>query len=205
MARSRIRLTNLLFLSAVQFALCQCASYAQAAMPAASPASTPAPTPAAAKVSGATEMPHSEIIHRTLYSIYDRQGNHAQAALELDALIQQKPNDASFPFVYGQLLIKDGKWAEAQTRFEAAIKIDPTFSNAYCGLGDCRMKLKLYKEAVDAYQQASQNAKAGQDFSSKVAIAQQWQERKKQEDDFDAALKKQSGAHPIRKTVAKKK
>jgi len=148
------------------------------------------------------KISRAEMIHRTLFAIYDKLENHDSAAAELDELMRLKPSEAVFPFYYGQLLAKDGKWNDALARFEFATKLDPELSNAYCGMGDCQMKLRQYKEAVVSYSLASQHAKAGQDFSGKVAIAKQWQERKQQEDAYAAALKKLSA--PATRSGAKK-
>ena len=166
-------------------------SLAPAATNAAPAAATP-PAPANDMVSK-VELPRAEQIHRTLYAIYEKQDNHELAAAELDELIRMKPTDAVFPFAYGSLLMKDSKWTEAIARFEASTKIDPTFSNAFCGIGDCDMKLKEYTKAIDAYTLANRNAKAGQSYTAKVAIARQWQERKQQEDDYNKALQKLNG------------
>jgi predicted Zn-dependent protease len=145
------------------------------------------------------------MIHRTLYAIYDKQDNHELALQELDELIRLKPSDPVFPFAYGNVLMKDQKWTDAIPRFEAATKLDPTFSNAYNGIGDCQMKLKKYTEAIDSYTLASRNAKAGQDFKFKIAQARQYQERKQQEDEFAAALKKLNGPKAAPKAGVKKK
>ncbi len=190
---------------------------AAAPAPSSTPASAPAPAststataPAPAGADAATpsspaEPSRAEMIHRTLYAIYDKQDNHDLALAELDELIRLKPSDPVFPFAYGNMLMKDQKWADAVARFEAATKIDPTFSNAYCGIGDCQMKLKEFTKAIDSYTLAGRNAKAGQNFSSKLAIARQYQERKQQEDDFNAALKKLNSPKAAPKAGVKKK
>jgi tetratricopeptide (TPR) repeat protein len=188
-----------------------------AAAPAPAPASTStsitpaaaAPTPAAAAAAatptGPADPPRAEMIHRTLYAIYDKQDNHDLALAELDELMRLRPTDPVFPFAYGNMLMKDQKWTDAVPRFEAAAKIDPTFSNAYCGIGDCQMKLKEYTKAIESYTLASRNAKAGQNFASKLAIARQYQERKQQEEDFNAAVNKLNGPKAVHKAVVKKK
>jgi tetratricopeptide (TPR) repeat protein len=197
--------------SAAQPGMPAASSAAPAPAPAAAaPASTsiaPAPVGAAsaAAPSSPAEPSHAEMIHRTLYAIYDKQDNHELALAELDELIRLKPSDAVFPFAYGNMLMKDQKWADAITRFEAAIKIDPTFSNAYCGIGDCQMKLKDFAKAIDSYTLAGRNAKAGQNFTAKLGIARQYQERKQQEDDFNAALKKLNSPKAAPKAGVKKK
>jgi tetratricopeptide (TPR) repeat protein len=181
----------------------------QAAATTAAPAAATAPAapaaPAASDIISMAEPPRAEMIHRTLYAIYDKQDNHELAMAELDELIRLKPSDPVFPFAYGNVLMKDQKWPDAIARFQAATKLDPTFSNAYCGIGDCQMKLKKYSDAIDSYTLASRNAKAGQNFTSKVAIARQYQERKQQEDDYNAAVKKLSAPKSAPKAGAKKK
>jgi tetratricopeptide (TPR) repeat protein len=173
--------------------------------PAVAPATAPAAAAAGANPSAPPEPPRAEMIHRTLYAIYDKQDNHDLALAELDELIRLKPSDPVFPFAYGNMLMKDQKWTDAIPRFESATKLDPTFSNAYCGIGDCQMKLKKYTEAIDSYTLASRNAKAGQDFKFKIAQARQYQERKQQEDDYNAAIRKLNGPKAAPKAVVKKK
>ena len=209
MLAKSIRISGLVVLGATMAVISVSApSSAQTAVSAAQPATTPSSTAPAVTAPANTaaapgEPPRSEMIHRALYAIYDKQDNHDLAAAELDELIRVKPNESVFPFAYGTLLMKDSKWTEAIARFQAALKIDPVFSNAYCGIGDCQMKLKEYTAAVESYSNAAKNAKAGQNFTAKVAIAKQWEERKKQEDDYNAALKKLGGGGA--KAPAKKK
>jgi tetratricopeptide (TPR) repeat protein len=191
--------------SAAQPATPSAAATTAAPASATAPTASAAPAPAASDIVSMAAPPRAEMIHRTLYAIYDKQDNHDLAMAELDELIRLKPSDAVFPFAYGNVLMKDQKWPDAIARFQAATKLDPTFSNAYCGMGDCQMKLKKFSDAIDSYTLASRNAKAGQNFTSKVAIARQYQERKQQEDDYNAAVKKLSAPKSAPKAGAKKK
>jgi predicted Zn-dependent protease len=172
-----------------------------AAQPSAAPASADAaPAPAAAAPAEPAQIPHSEMIHRTLYMIYIKQNNPDLAASELDALMTAKPNDATFPFFYGQLLMKAEKWPEALAKFQLSSKLDPEFSNAYDAAGDCQQKLKKFAEAVALYTEASKHAKAGQDYSQKISIAKAKLERQQQEEAFNrAAARATGGAKPASK------
>jgi superkiller protein 3 len=47
--------------------------------------------------------------------------------------------------------MRDESWEEAVTEFRAAIRFDPMMVMAHYGLGQCRMALKEYPEAVKAF------------------------------------------------------
>ncbi|HEY9760424.1 MAG TPA: hypothetical protein V6C97_35020 [Oculatellaceae cyanobacterium] len=202
--RMRTGTVGLLAIGSALTFTCAPSAHAQTAVSAAQPGSTPASAgsapqvaaPAAAPAADAsapTEMPRSEMIHRTLYAIYTKQSNYDLAGGELDALMAAKPNDATFPFFYGQILMKNEKWPEALAKFQLSEKLDPNFSNAYDGAGDCQKKMKKFADAVASYTEASKHAKAGQDYSQKISVAKALLQRQQEEDAFNAAVRKATG------------
>lgn len=201
--RKRTGTVGLLVIGSALTFTCAFSAHAQTAVSAAQPGSTPASagsapagTAAAAAPADANtqaEMPRSELIHRTLYAIYTKQSNYDLAGGELDALMAAKPNDATFPFFYGQILMKDKKWPEALAKFQLSAKLDPNFSNAYDGAGDCQKMMKKFADAVASYTEASKHAKAGQDYSQKISVAKALLQRQQEEKAFNDAVQKATG------------
>lgn len=62
--------------------------------------------------------------------VYERQGNLAEAISRMVTLRDDNPLDVGIHFQLGLLYLKQGKITDAQTSFEKAIEIAPSFSNA---------------------------------------------------------------------------
>jgi Flp pilus assembly protein TadD len=62
--------------------------------------------------------------------IYDRQGRLDEAISQLSRLVIASPNDAVLRFELGVLQLRAGNTDKSRMDFEAALKIEPTFSNA---------------------------------------------------------------------------
>jgi tetratricopeptide (TPR) repeat protein len=142
------------------------------------------------------DVPRRELIHRVLFEMYYKQENFDAAAQELDELLKLKPESGLFQYAYADVMQKQKKYPEAIQHLQEAVKSDPTYPDYYAIMGDCQLKMKKYKEALDSFTQAQQHARQGQNFNSKINLAQQYYDRQKQEEDY---LKQ------INKVVPKKK
>jgi tetratricopeptide (TPR) repeat protein len=75
----------------------------------------------------------------------------AAAGPPQDLLMQQRREDARRHYQAGEEHMRSEAFEEAATEFHEATQQDPAFARAYYGLGQARMALKQYGEAVVAY------------------------------------------------------
>ena len=74
-----------------------------------------------------------------------RLGNFEGSALALEAILQQRPDDATAWSTYGDLLRALGRRAECETAYKRAIALNPNAGIAYWGLAN----LKTYRFTAD--------------------------------------------------------
>ena len=109
------------------------------------------------------------------------QGNHAQAAADLENYVNVYPNDDLAWTILGNVYQELDKFDEAQSAYDSAIKINPEQFQAITGLGVLHRKRGNYDEAMQAYEKAvSINPNYAEAYSSMTTIAL------KQEDDAKA-------------------
>ncbi len=77
----------------------------------------------------------------------------SQAATQplAEAVSEQNRKEAFEHYRAGLEKMKDESWEEAAREFRAAVKLDPLFVMAHYGLGQSRMALRRYPEAVEAF------------------------------------------------------
>jgi len=66
-------------------------------------------------------------------------------------IIRKEPQHANAYYEKGISLFKLGKYQDALSSFDKAIKIDLNNSNALCGKGSTMEHMNLYKEAIEYY------------------------------------------------------
>jgi tetratricopeptide (TPR) repeat protein len=71
-----------------------------------------------------------------------------EAKKNFEQELQIDPRNAGAEYVLGQLAANDGDWATAITHFGKATKLDPSFTEAYLGLGSALVSAKRFSEAV---------------------------------------------------------
>lgn len=62
--------------------------------------------------------------------------------------------EANKYFEQGEKLEFKGKYKEAAKKYRKAVKVDPTYAEAYSNLGYSYRKQKMYQEAIEAYKKA---------------------------------------------------
>ena len=78
--------------------------------------------------------------------------NLAEARRLISTAIKQFPRDAGFDNLLGVIAAQEGKYREAESSFDRAVKREPKFTGAYLNLG------RLYQENSGADRQAGQKA-----------------------------------------------
>src|SRR5258708_10629755 len=82
------------------------------------------------------------------------------------------PRDANPEDSYGDILFKAGRYNEARTHFEAALKKDPSFGPSQHELGDVYAMLGKPDAAREAYQKSAVvAANPRRSFGNRTAIA----------------------------------
>ncbi len=112
------------------------------------------------------------LLGRLLLSRPDAPPDAAERARqELLKELQIDPNNADAQYILGELARRDEKWDEAISRFSAAAKINPGFSEAYLGWGATLLTVKKYEEAISPLRTAERLAPGNPDIHHALATA----------------------------------
>ena len=71
-----------------------------------------------------------------------------EAKKDFEQELEIDPRNAGAEYVLGQLAANESDWASAITHFGKATKLDPSFTEAYLGLGSALVSAKRFSEAV---------------------------------------------------------
>lgn len=112
------------------------------------------------------------LLGRLLLSRPDAPPDAAERAKkELEKELEIDPTNADAQYILGELARRDQKWDEAISRFSAAAKINPSFSEAYLGWGATLLNLKKYEEAITPLRMAERLAPGNPDTHHALATA----------------------------------
>lgn len=89
-----------------------------------------------------------------LAGIYKEQGRVRDAISFYTKAIEYNPANNTSRYNYGLMLLEHKKWTEAADQFHAITRSDSQHEKAYFNLGRANYRLKLYTQALDAYQKA---------------------------------------------------
>ena len=89
-------------------------------------------------------------IARLLGGLYLDAKQYPEAAMLLQPLASQNPQDAQLHFDYGSALLHQLKYAEAQTELLKAVQLDPGSADAYLDLGYAAQENKNYELTIRA-------------------------------------------------------
>jgi Tfp pilus assembly protein PilF len=103
--------------------------------------------------------PKLNLNHR-LAVLYDQIGNERKALTEFDLALKQTPKNANLLNDYGYCHYNRGRWAEAETKYRAAIAIKPDHPRANTNLGLALAQQGKIEEALAAFQKVSRPAEA---------------------------------------------
>jgi Tfp pilus assembly protein PilF len=99
---------------------------------------------------GAKLAPADEAIQRDLAELYTTAGKHDQAEAVYRTLLAAHPNDAELHRGFGQALLRQKKFADAQQEFLTSVKLKPDLGEAYGDLAFAASENKEYPLAIKA-------------------------------------------------------
>jgi protein O-GlcNAc transferase len=96
---------------------------------------------------------HTLAIYRS--GLLELQDGHPETALALvERAVAAEANEPRYQFVLGQALQALRRWDKAIDAYEAALKLQPDFLDAWNNLGICRQRRGQFPQAAAAYRQA---------------------------------------------------
>jgi len=96
---------------------------------------------------------HTLALYRS--GLLELQDGHPDTALALvERAIAAEANEPRYQFVLGQALQALRRWDKAIDAYEAALKLQPDFLDAWNNLGICRQRRGQFPQAAAAYRQA---------------------------------------------------
>lgn len=112
------------------------------------------------------------VLNRLGYA-YASMGQLPKAIELMQRYVAAMPNDANPEDSYGDILFKVGRYDEAQTHFEAALKKDPKFGPSQHELGDVYAMKGDQEKAREAYRKAAadaSNARRSIEYRSSIGL-----------------------------------
>ncbi len=99
---------------------------------------------------GAKLAPSDESVQRDLAELYTTAGKHDRAEAVYRTLLAAHPNDAELHRGFGQSLLRQKKFADAQQEFLASVKLKPDLGEAYGDLAFAASENKDYPLVIKA-------------------------------------------------------
>ena len=107
---------------------------------------------------------------RNLIDCYERSKQEAKALAVTSDAVKKDPNNKVFRYAYGAFLLKQEKYKESIDEFEAALKIDPSYSDAEYNLGVAYLNWGVsMKEEADKKYEADRKANKGKDVKEDMS------------------------------------
>ncbi len=99
---------------------------------------------------GLASRPEDALVARELAAVYTASGKWEKAAPLYEKLIAQQPRDAELRRVFGNALMHQRRYAEAQQQLIAAVNTDPHLADAYGDLAVAAAENKDYPTSLRA-------------------------------------------------------
>ena len=113
------------------------------------------------------------VLNRLGYS-YAAMGDMTRAEAMMQRYIAALPDDPNPEDSYGDILLKAGRYSDAKTHFEAALKKDPGFGPSQHELGDVYALLGNQEGAREAYERSARiaaNPRRSLEYRSSIALS----------------------------------
>jgi tetratricopeptide (TPR) repeat protein len=113
------------------------------------------------------------VLNRLGYS-YAARGDLARAEAIMQRYVQAMPGDPNPEDSYGDILFKAGRYLDAKTHFEAALKKDPGFGPSQHELGDVYALLGNQEGAREAYERSvrlAANPRRSLEYRASIALS----------------------------------
>ncbi len=95
--------------------------------------------------------------HKEIAKLYFDEGRYTEALQELELAKKTDKCDAETFNLFGLVYMTKKDFAKAEEALQEAIKLDPSFSEAYTNLGALRMLQGKYQEAISYFEKAISN------------------------------------------------
>jgi tetratricopeptide (TPR) repeat protein len=89
-----------------------------------------------------------EVIYEAMGHCYHRMGNFAQARFHYRKASHMNPDDSKLYYKIALTYINEEQWESAVKQLENAMRIHRNVPEYNLALGECKMNLELYKEAI---------------------------------------------------------
>jgi tetratricopeptide (TPR) repeat protein len=113
------------------------------------------------------------VLNRLGYS-YAATGDLARAEAMMQRYVAAMPKDPNPEDSYGDILFKAGRYEDAKTHFESALRKDPAFGPSQHELGDVYAMLGNQQAARDAYEKSAKvaaNPRRALEYRSSIALS----------------------------------
>lgn len=92
-----------------------------------------------------------EVIYEAIGHCYDRLKNYAQARFHYRKAAHLNPSDSRLLFKMAQTYYHEGRWMPATKQLEAALRLQRNAADYNLLMGECKLKLEEYKEAISYF------------------------------------------------------
>lgn len=92
-----------------------------------------------------------EVIYEAIGHCYDRMHNYAQARFHYRKASHLNPDDSKLFYKLACTYFNEGQWTGAVKQLDAALKIHRLQSEYNLLMGECKLQLGLYKEAIQFF------------------------------------------------------
>ncbi len=89
-----------------------------------------------------------DVIYEAIGHCYHRMGNSAQARFNYKKAVHLNPDDSKLHYKIAQTYIAEKQWQMATKQLELAMRIHRNVPEYNLAMGECKMNLELYKDAV---------------------------------------------------------
>ncbi|HUA13783.1 MAG TPA: rhomboid family intramembrane serine protease [Verrucomicrobiae bacterium] len=117
--------------------------------------------------------PQNDAAHFDLGLTYLNENRPDEAKVVFTQMLAQDSNSSRAHYGIGLSLADQGQPRAALDEFKVAVKLDPQISGVYYEMGRCYSQLRMYDDAVKAYQQEKEQSGDDPDLESALAEAYQ--------------------------------
>jgi tetratricopeptide (TPR) repeat protein len=92
-----------------------------------------------------------DVIHEAIGHCYHRMGKYAQARFHYKKAVHLNPDDSKLYYKIAVTYMLEEQWAPAIRQLESAMRIHRQVPDYNLAMGECKMSLKNYKEAIQYF------------------------------------------------------
>jgi tetratricopeptide (TPR) repeat protein len=119
--------------------------------------------------------PNNGDIIKTLIDSYERSKQVSKAMALTSEAVKKEPDNKVFRYAYGAFLLKQEKYKESVEQFDAALKIDPNYSDAEYNLGVAYLNWGVFmKEEADKKYEAERKANKGKEVKEDMSYKEKF-------------------------------